>query len=165
VSNSTPPPAASPQPVKIKAEPISPPRDHHNSGHPSTIISGHSQQQQTTITTMSSSGGGGGGGGLQHTTTSLGNNLSHSHLLSSRPSSSTGHLTPTSGELTTISFGKDLIFHQWPSFAGGGGGGSVTPTNAPSPIPDLRHNNGSHMSDYDSPNSHKRPRISEGWST
>jgi MADS-box transcription enhancer factor 2A len=102
VSNSTPPPAASPQPVKIKAEPISPPRDHHNVGHSSTIISGHNQQQQlTTITTMSS-GGGGGGGGLQqqqHTTTStLGSNLSHSHLMNSRPSSSTGHLTPTSGE-------------------------------------------------------------------
>ena len=35
VSSSTPPPASSPLPVKIKSEPISPPRDHHthlNSG-------------------------------------------------------------------------------------------------------------------------------------
>lgn len=39
--------------------------------------------------------------------------------------------------------------------------GSVTPTNMSSPS-DLRHNN---IQEYDSQQSHKRPRISEGWST
>uniref|UniRef100_A0A8D8MZP8 Guanine nucleotide-releasing factor 2 n=1 Tax=Culex pipiens TaxID=7175 RepID=A0A8D8MZP8_CULPI len=79
---------------------------------------------------------------------SMGNSLNHSHLIHSRPSS-TGHLTPTPG--------------------------SVTPTNAPSPV-DIRHinvgggggGNSSHLPDYDSPvssNAHKRPRISEGWAT
>jgi len=73
VSNSTPPPSStSPIPVKIKAEPISPPRDQMLS-----------QQQQS----LSASLGGNHAG-------SLGSTLNHSHLMNSRPSS-TGHLTPT----------------------------------------------------------------------
>ncbi|XP_021695876.1 myocyte-specific enhancer factor 2 isoform X1 [Aedes aegypti] len=165
VPNSTPPPSTSPLTVKIKAEPISPPREHQSSSH-------HHHHHSN----LSGSGGGGGGGGgpggsggangqqnnNQLTVTSmaqvgghsnsqsvaLGSSLNHSHLIHSRPSS-TGHLTPTPGS---------------PLFAG-----SVTPTNAPSPV-DIRHlGGGGHLPDYDSPvgasNAHKRPRISEGWAT
>ncbi|EDS31679.1 myocyte-specific enhancer factor 2d [Culex quinquefasciatus] len=169
VSNSTPPPSTSPlSSVKIKAEPISPPREHHSSSshhqhqhqqqqqqqqqqhhHHSNLSGGggsNGQQQhnnQLTVTSMASVIGGGG----HSSNSSMGNSLNHSHLIHSRPSS-TGHLTPTPG--------------------------SVTPTNAPSPV-DIRHinvggggGNSSHLPDYDSPvssNAHKRPRISEGWAT
>ncbi|XP_052565682.1 myocyte-specific enhancer factor 2 isoform X4 [Culex pipiens pallens] len=166
VSNSTPPPSTSPlSSVKIKAEPISPPREHHSSS--SHHQHQHQQQQQQqqqqhhhhsnngqqqhnnqlTVTSMASVIGG------HSSNSSMGNSLNHSHLIHSRPSS-TGHLTPTPGS---------------PLFAG-----SVTPTNAPSPV-DIRHinvggggGNSSHLPDYDSPvssNAHKRPRISEGWAT
>lgn len=86
VSNSTPPPSSSsPAPVKIKAEPISPPRDQ--------LLSQH--QQQSIVTSL---GGTSSIIGLTHSSTasSLGSNLNHSHLMNSRPSS-TGHLTPTPG--------------------------------------------------------------------
>ncbi|KAL1398865.1 hypothetical protein pipiens_002333 [Culex pipiens pipiens] len=165
VSNSTPPPSTSPlSSVKIKAEPISPPREHHSSSshhqhqhqqqqqqqqqqHHHHSNNGQQQQQQQhnnqlTVTSMASVIGG------HSSNSSMGNSLNHSHLIHSRPSS-TGHLTPTPG--------------------------SVTPTNAPSPV-DIRHinvgggggGNSSHLPDYDSPvssNAHKRPRISEGWAT
>uniref|UniRef100_A0A182SGL0 Uncharacterized protein n=1 Tax=Anopheles maculatus TaxID=74869 RepID=A0A182SGL0_9DIPT len=183
VSNSTPPPSTSPLSVKIKAEPISPPRDHHNTSHhhgvpgggnAGTTASGGSAAGANGVQSAGGSGGtsvnassnngsssnsssqqpngtqqltamgnvvvsGGGGGGAG--TSSLGANLNHSHLIHSRPSS-TGHLTPTPG--------------------------SVTPTNAPSPV-DIRHlsTGGSHLPEYDAPSAqaHKRPRISEGWAT
>ncbi|XP_055630674.1 myocyte-specific enhancer factor 2 isoform X3 [Toxorhynchites rutilus septentrionalis] len=166
VSNSTPPPSTSPLSVKIKAEPISPPREHHSSsshhhhhgnlgggganGPGGGLGNGQQQQQQQqqqqgnnqlTVTSMASVG-------HSNSSATLGSSLNHSHLIHSRPSS-TGHLTPTPGS---------------PLFAG-----SVTPTNAPSPV-DIRHINvgGNHLPDYDSPvssNAHKRPRISEGWAT
>lgn len=47
VSSSTPPPASSPLPVKIKSEPISPPRDHHP--HLSTSIH-HSHVHSLNLT-------------------------------------------------------------------------------------------------------------------
>lgn len=159
VSNSTPPPSTSPLSVKIKNEPISPPREHHSSSHHHSNLSGGGGGGQ---------GGGGGGSnnghnnnhltvtsmasvGHSNSSATLGSSMNHSHLIHSRPSS-TGHLTPTPGS---------------PLFAG-----SVTPTNAPSPV-DIRHINvggggGNHLPDYDSPvssNAHKRPRISEGWAT
>ncbi|XP_053690157.1 myocyte-specific enhancer factor 2 isoform X3 [Sabethes cyaneus] len=162
VSNSTPPPSTSPLSVKIKAEPISPPREHHaSSHHHHNNLSGagggggggggggngqnnsNSNNHQLTVTSMASAG-------HSNSSVSLGSSLNHSHLIHSRPSS-TGHLTPTPGS---------------PLFAG-----SVTPTNAPSPV-DIRHitvgGGGGHLPDYDSPvssNAHKRPRISEGWAT
>jgi MADS-box transcription enhancer factor 2 len=80
VSNSTPPPSSSPIPVKIKAEPISPPRDQMLS------------HQQQSLSASSIIGGNHAG--------SLGSTLNHSHLMNSRPSS-TGHLTPTLGSSTT----------------------------------------------------------------
>lgn len=166
VPNSTPPPSTSPLSVKIKAEPISPPREHQSSSH---------HHHHSNLSGSGAGGGGGGPGGSgggggsngqqnsnQLTVTSmaqvgghsnsqsvaLGSSLNHSHLIQSRPSS-TGHLTPTPGS---------------PLFAG-----SVTPTNAPSPV-DIRHiGGGGHLPDYDSPvgasSAHKRPRISEGWAT
>ncbi|XP_052898897.1 myocyte-specific enhancer factor 2 isoform X2 [Anopheles moucheti] len=196
VSNSTPPPSTSPLSVKIKAEPISPPRDHHNTSHhhgvpgggvgtsatggsatgangvqsagasgsgssSSVNATGNSNngssnsssqqnggaQQLTAMGNVVVSGGGAGAGA-----SSLGANLNHSHLIHSRPSS-TGHLTPTPDSYMPL---------------GGHLTGSVTPTNAPSPV-DIRHlsTGGSHLPEYDAPSAqaHKRPRISEGWAT
>lgn len=154
VPNSTPPPSTSPLSVKIKAEPISPPREHQSSSHhhhhhsnlsgggggggegPGGNNGGGQNNNQLTVTSMAASVG------HSNSSVTLGSSLNHSHLIHSRPSS-TGHLTPTPG--------------------------SVTPTNAPSPV-DIRHINVSgHLPDYDSPvgsnNAHKRPRISEGWAT
>lgn len=194
VSNSTPPPATSPLSVKIKAEPISPPREHHNnvshqhhhgpgatgggggvngtlSGSSSTNNSaggGGSSSSVNTVSNNSASSHQNGGSNPQQQMTSLGNvgvsgsaltagsslgaNLSHSHLIHSRPSS-TGHLTPTPDSYMPIA---------------GHLTGSVTPTNAPSPV-DIRHlsTGGSHLPEYDTPTAqtHKRPRISEGWAT
>ncbi|XP_055379878.1 myocyte-specific enhancer factor 2 isoform X2 [Condylostylus longicornis] len=169
VSNSTPPPSTSPVSVKVKSEPVSPPRDHsqstsggssnsgsgpsgnsstiigqnhhhhhHHHHHPSTII-GQTSTGAISITTMNTAAVIAGG---QQTTAANLSVLSHpQHLVMSRPSS-TGHLTPTPG--------------------------TITPTNVPSPVAnDLRHTHtpSSQLSDYDSPQAHKRPRISEGWST
>ncbi|XP_059613879.1 myocyte-specific enhancer factor 2 isoform X9 [Phlebotomus argentipes] len=137
ISNSTPPPSTSPLSIKVKSEPVSPPREHHPHG-------GSGLGQNTiSVTTMS--------GASAAAVTSVTSNMAalghqQQHLiLTSRPNS-TGHLTPTPG--------------------------TVTPTNAPSPVSDLRHSAGgsagmsSHLPDYDAPtNAHKRPRISEGWTT
>ncbi|XP_055706898.1 myocyte-specific enhancer factor 2 isoform X23 [Phlebotomus papatasi] len=140
ISNSTPPPSTSPLSIKVKSEPVSPPREHHPHGG-SGLVGG---QNTISVTTMS--------GASAAAVTSVTSNLAalghqQQHLiLTSRPNS-TGHLTPTPG--------------------------TVTPTNAPSPVSDLRHSAGgsgsgmsSHLPDYDAPtNAHKRPRISEGWTT
>ncbi|CAH1153383.1 unnamed protein product [Phaedon cochleariae] len=81
VSSGTPPPpppaAASPLPVKIKSEPISPPREHHHH---------HPQQQQQQLTAVHHS---------PHIQTL---NLTHSGH-HPRPSSA-GHITPTPGSVT-----------------------------------------------------------------
>lgn len=149
VSNSTPPPSSSsPAPVKIKAEPISPPRDQ--------LLSQH--QQQSIVTSL---GGTSSIIGITHSSaSSLGSNLNHSHLMNSRPSS-TGHLTPTPGKKL---FSRSPTFNlSFKPLAGS----STTPSSPG----DMRHNNQSmglsHLPGYDSPNSShsKRPRISEGWST
>ncbi|CAH1965061.1 unnamed protein product [Acanthoscelides obtectus] len=51
VSSSTPPPASSsPLPIKIKSEPISPPRDHHHPHLASTAAVHHSQVQTLNLT-------------------------------------------------------------------------------------------------------------------
>lgn len=89
VSSSTPPPASSPLPVKIKSEPISPPREHHphlntglhhshihsslnlsHSHHPRPSSAGHLTPTPGSVTPTNipsspgpPSGGGGGGGG------------------------------------------------------------------------------------------------------
>lgn len=78
VSNSTPPPSTSPIPIKVKSEPVSPPRDHHLAHTHST--------GGLSITTMNNA-------------TSNISHLSHaqSHLIMNTRPSSTGHLTPTPG--------------------------------------------------------------------
>uniref|UniRef100_A0A1L8DIK5 Putative mads box transcription factor n=1 Tax=Nyssomyia neivai TaxID=330878 RepID=A0A1L8DIK5_9DIPT len=139
ISNSTPPPSTSPLSIKVKSEPVSPPREHHPHGG-SGLLAGQSTISVTSMSAVPASA-----------VTSVTSNLAalghQQHLiLTSRPNS-TGHLTPTPG--------------------------TVTPTNAPSPVSDLRHSAGgsasgisSHLPDYDAPtNAHKRPRISEGWTT
>lgn len=83
VSNSTPPPSTSPSSVKVKSEPVSPPRDHHS--HQNNLIG----QNQSAITTL-------GNVLLQQTL-----NINHQqHLIMHTRPSSTGHLTPASGKLT-----------------------------------------------------------------
>lgn len=80
VSNSTPPPSTSPIQIKVKSEPVSPPRDHHLAHTQST--------PGLSITTMNNA-------------TSNISVLSHpqQHLIMSSRPSSTGHLTPTPGTL------------------------------------------------------------------
>ncbi|XP_044740842.1 myocyte-specific enhancer factor 2 isoform X3 [Chrysoperla carnea] len=137
VSSSTPPPSSSPLPMKIKSEPISPPRDHHGAGGGS-ISCGSVQTggngPTSTGSTMHMSGN---SLGLSASPHSL--NLSHTHHSLPRPNS-TGHLTPTSG--------------------------TITPTNMPSPgsggVGDNRH---SGSSDYDSGPMMKRSRVGENWAT
>lgn len=82
VSNSTPPPSTSPIPIKVKSEPVSPPRDHHLAHTQSTA--------GLSITTMNNA-------------TSNISHLSHpqSHLIMNTRPSSTGHLTPTPGKYST----------------------------------------------------------------
>ncbi|XP_055687440.1 myocyte-specific enhancer factor 2 isoform X18 [Lutzomyia longipalpis] len=124
ISNSTPPPSTSPLSIKVKSEPVSPPREHHPHGG-SGLLAGQSSISVTTMSAVPASA-----------VTSVTSNLAalghQQHLiLTSRPNS-TGHLTPT---------------------------------------PDLRHSAGgsglsAHLPEYDAPtNAHKRPRISEGWTT
>lgn len=81
VSNSTPPPSTSPINVKVKSEPVSPPRDHNS-------IMGHSHSSSgLSITTMNNA-------------TSNISVLSHTpqHMIMTSRPSSTGHLTPTLGK-------------------------------------------------------------------
>lgn len=89
VSSSTPPPSTSPLPVKIKSEPISPPRDHHMAGGGGNSNSSNSGGP-TNIHLGSM------GNHPHHPCHTL--NLTHNlHL--SRPNS-TGQLTPTPGSVT-----------------------------------------------------------------
>ncbi|XP_037035988.1 myocyte-specific enhancer factor 2 isoform X3 [Bradysia coprophila] len=88
VSNSTPPPSTSPINVKVKSEPVSPPRDHNG-------IMGHSHSSSgLSITTMNNA-------------TSNISVLSHTpqHMIMTSRPSSTGHLTPTLDV-------KDLGYHR-----------------------------------------------------
>lgn len=78
------PASPSPPSVKVKSEPASPPRDHHQHN---SIISG--QNHTTTITTM--------GNAITNQSSLLGHPQQQHLIMNSRPSS-TGHLTPTSGK-------------------------------------------------------------------
>lgn len=88
VSSSTPPPSTSPLPVKIKSEPISPPREHHIANNGGSI-GGNSVSNNLHLNT------------LGHTHQHIHGhtlNLTHGHHNLPRPNS-TGQLTPTPGEL------------------------------------------------------------------
>lgn len=82
VSNSTPPPSTSPLHIKVKSEPVSPPREHHSS-----IMGGGGHCQSGLTASMNN-------------TSSNISVLSHpqTHLIMSSRPSSTGHLTPTPGK-------------------------------------------------------------------
>lgn len=153
VSNSTPPPSTSPIAIKVKSEPVSPPRDHHLS-HPQSSAS-------LSITTMNNA----------TSNISVLNHPQQHLIMSSRPNSTSGHLTPTPGKQSSFLFfffsflscahPRDTHFSFLEFIP------DVNQTNVSSPSDLHRHNNSAHIQDYDSPNqqSHKRPRISEGWST
>jgi len=95
VSNSTPPPATSPVPVKIKTERVSPTRDVMVSNHQGISSLSSSQPTISSINLVS------------HANTATLGTLSHGsqqqqqqqHMLSTGRPSSTGHLTPTPGAL------------------------------------------------------------------
>ncbi|XP_015607603.1 myocyte-specific enhancer factor 2 isoform X2 [Cephus cinctus] len=154
VSSSTPPPSTSPLPVKIKSEPISPPRDPHgggggggggSNGGPSN--SGSLHHAGMNVVGASSSSGGGGGAPVPSHHVSHGCPPQSLNLVSSRPNS-----------------------NPPPSHSG-----SITPTNMPSPgggsVPDMRSShsaggaNGGNSSDYENGPLMKRSRITEGWAT
>ncbi|KAJ1521246.1 hypothetical protein ONE63_002931 [Megalurothrips usitatus] len=162
VSSSTPPPSHSPLPLRIKSEPISPPRDpgstmaHHGApgggpgGGPVAVPVPQSSQPQPHIQTLSISGMGssaGPGPGSVLPLQPMTSSLAHPHPMS-RPSSS-GHLTPTPtpGETTPCHDHRP---------------GSITSTSLASPG-DPRH--GAAASDYESGPLQKRPRMTEGWSS
>lgn len=100
ISSSTPPPPAiSPASVKIKSEPISPPRDmlHAGTSGGASISSG----QTTTVTSIN----------IASNISSMGNSLAtlsnHQHHLivsGGGRASSTGHLTPTPGMFNTFKY-------------------------------------------------------------
>ncbi|XP_043280332.1 myocyte-specific enhancer factor 2 isoform X2 [Venturia canescens] len=145
VSSSTPPPSTSPLPVKIKSEPISPPRDPHGGNGITNVGPGSSSN-------------------LHHTNLSVGQSsssivpsslhVSHTvpqtlNLISSRPTSNpppshSGSITPT----------------NLPSPGGGGSGGGVVNSG------DMRtsHGGAGNNSDYENGPLMKRTRITEGWS-
>lgn len=144
MSSSTPPPSTSPLPVKIKSEPISPPRDPH--GGNSGLNSGP-----------------GGPSNLHHTNLNVGpppsnqggpssHHISHVgpqtlNLVSSRPTSNpppshSGSITPTNlpSPGGQVNIGDMRTSHGVPT-----GGGS--------------------NSDYENGPLMKRSRITEGWAT
>lgn len=138
VSSSTPPPPSSPLTVKIKSEPISPPRDPHgSSGGPSNPSNLHH-----TNLSIGPSSSGGGGPPPHHLTHSGPQTL---NLVSSRPSSNpppshSGSITPT----------------NLPSPGGGNVGDLRSHTGG---------GNGGNSSDYENGPLMKRSRITEGWAT
>ncbi|XP_011342016.1 myocyte-specific enhancer factor 2 isoform X3 [Ooceraea biroi] len=137
VSSSTPPPSTSPLPVKIKSEPISPPRDPH-SGSGSSGPSNASNLHHTNLTVGPSSSTG----------APPGHHVSHPgpqtlNLVSSRPSSNpppshSGSITPTN-----------------------------LPSPGNGTVGDIRtnHSSGGNSSDYENGPIMKRSRITEGWAT
>ncbi|XP_033210734.1 myocyte-specific enhancer factor 2 isoform X4 [Belonocnema kinseyi] len=140
VSSSTPPPPTSPLPVKIKSEPISPPRDPHGGNNGPSGPSNPSNLHHTSLSIGPSSSS---GGPPPH-------HLSHSgpqtlNLVSNRPNSNpppshSGSITPTN---LPSPGGGNVGDHR--SHSGGGNGGN--------------------SSDYENGPLMKRSRITEGWAT
>lgn len=95
VSNSTPPPSTSPINIKVKSEPVSPPREQHH-----TSIMGHSHVPAGLTTSMNNA-------------SSNISVLSHpqTHLIMSTRPSSTGHLTPTPGKITDEDIFLNILPH------------------------------------------------------
>lgn len=143
VSSSTPPPSTSPlPPVKIKSEPISPPRDPHGGSSGSNGPSNTSNLHHTNLSVGPSSST---GGPPPH-------HVSHPgpqtlNLVSNRPSSNpppshSGSITPTN----LPSPGNGAVGDIRTNHSSGGG-------------------NGGNSSDYENGPLMKRSRITEGWAT
>ncbi|XP_046746711.1 myocyte-specific enhancer factor 2 isoform X3 [Diprion similis] len=153
VSSSTPPPSTSPLPVKIKSEPISPPRDPHGGGGPGGGNPGSIHHSSLGVGPSSSGGGGGGGGGGGPHHGPHGGVPQTLNLVSSRPNSNpppshSGSITPTNLPSPGGAGGVGDIRSSHPGGGGGGGAGS-----------------GGNSSDYENGPLMKRPRITEGWAT
>lgn len=151
VSSSTPPPSTSPLPVKIKSEPISPPRDTHGGGGGPTGNPGTGLHHSSLGVGPSSSGGGPSHHGQQQqqqhgVPQSL--NLVSSRPNSNPPPSHSGSITPTN--------------LPSPGCGGGGGGGGVGEMRSSHPG---GGGSGGNSSDYENGPLMKRPRITEGWAT
>ncbi|XP_012166408.1 myocyte-specific enhancer factor 2 isoform X4 [Bombus vosnesenskii] len=143
VSSSTPPPATSPLPVKIKSEPISPPRDPH--GGNSGSNSGPSNTSNLHHTTLNVGPSSSTGAPPPHHVPHPG--PQSLNLVSSRPSSNpppshSGSITPTN--LPSPGSGTVADIRTSHSNAGGNGGNN---------------------SDYENGPLMKRSRITEGWAT
>ncbi|XP_031782733.1 myocyte-specific enhancer factor 2 isoform X3 [Nasonia vitripennis] len=167
VSSSTPPPSTSPIPVKIKSEPISPPRDPHaGSGGSNGSISGPSNSSSLHHpghTSLNVGGPSSSSGGpqpppphhvsqqQQHGGPQTLNLVSVSRPGSNPPPSHSGSITPTN------------LPSPGPQGGGGGGNGGVV-------VGDMRTSHGPGASggsgsDYENGPLHKRSRITEGWAT
>ncbi|XP_012289141.1 myocyte-specific enhancer factor 2 isoform X1 [Orussus abietinus] len=142
VSSSTPPPSTSPLPVKIKSEPISPPRDTHGGGGGSNGAPGNSNNLHHTNLNVGPSSS---NGAPPHHVTHGGPqtlNLVSSRPNSNPPPSHSGSITPT----------------NLPS-PGGGPVGDIRTTHGGA------GGNGGSSSDYENGPLMKRSRITEGWAT
>lgn len=108
VSSSTPPPSTSPMHIKVKSEPVSPPREQH---HSSIMGSGGGGGHNSSGGSGSVGGGDAGGSGSGSLSVTTMNNVSsnisvlnhHQHLVMSSRPNSTGHLTPTPGKFLALS--------------------------------------------------------------
>ncbi|XP_012254236.2 myocyte-specific enhancer factor 2 isoform X2 [Athalia rosae] len=138
VSSSTPPPSTSPLPVKIKSEPISPPRDPHGGGGPGNPGTIH----HSNLGVGPSSSGVGPSHHGPHGGVNQSLNLVSSRPSSNPPPSHSGSITPT----------------NLPS-PGGGGVGDIRSTHPGG------GGSGGNSSDYENGPLMKRPRITEGWAT
>ncbi|XP_058806362.1 myocyte-specific enhancer factor 2 isoform X2 [Phymastichus coffea] len=170
VSSSTPPPSTSPIPVKIKSEPISPPRDPHGGGSNGSV-SGPSNASAANLhhpghTSLNVSGpSSSSGGGPQAPPPP--------HHVSQQPQQQPQqHGGPQTLNLVSV----NRPGSNPPSSSHSG---SITPTNLPSPgahqsqsVGDMRSSHGNPAgggggagSDYENGPLMKRSRITEGWAT
>uniref|UniRef100_A0A182P3M1 MADS-box domain-containing protein n=2 Tax=Culicidae TaxID=7157 RepID=A0A182P3M1_9DIPT len=169
VSNSTPPPSTSPLSVKIKAEPISPPRDHHNTSHHHGVPGGGSGG--STSTASSSAQGANGvqsasGGASTSTGNSVnasgGNNSSNNGSSHSQQQNGSqqqltamGNVVVTGGGAGASSLGANLnhthLIHSRPSSTG-----HLTPT------PDSYMPIGGHLAGSVTPTNAPSPPLKTG---
>ncbi|XP_008554517.1 myocyte-specific enhancer factor 2 isoform X3 [Microplitis mediator] len=136
VSSSTPPPSTSPLPVKIKSEPISPPRDPHGNSSAGPGIASNLHHTNLSIGPPSNSGG------PSHHVSHGGQqtlNLVSNRPTSNPPPSHSGSITPTNLPSPGGNVGDMRTSHT----ATGAGGNP----------------------DYENGPLMKRARITEGWAT
>uniref|UniRef100_A0A182XJ72 MADS-box domain-containing protein n=1 Tax=Anopheles quadriannulatus TaxID=34691 RepID=A0A182XJ72_ANOQN len=123
VSNSTPPPSTSPLSVKIKAEPISPPRDHHNTSHhhggaPGGGSSSGASGSAPGANGVQSASGGGASSTATGVNANSGNNSSNNN--------GSGNSQQQNGAQQLTAMGNVVVTGG--GGGGGGGGGAGTST-------------------------------------